>query len=61
MSQIVIAWMRQSDPPVLPIIAGSHPDQLRENIASLGITLTDDQVERLDTAGNPDIEQAWLR
>ena len=61
MSQVVIAWMRQSDPPVLPIIAGSRPEQLAENIAALDITLTNDQVERLDTAGNPNIEQAWLR
>ena len=61
MSQIVIAWMRQSDPPVLPIIAGSRPEQLTENIAALGITLTNEQFERLDTAGNPNIEQAWLR
>ena len=61
MNQIVFAWMRQSDPPVLPIIAGSQPEQLTESIAALGITLTTDQVERLDTAGNPNIEQAWLR
>ena len=60
-NQVVIAWMRQSDPPVLPIIAGSQPEQLAENIAALDVTLTDDQVRRLDTAGNPDIEQAWLR
>ena len=59
--QVVIAWMRQSEPPVLPIIAGSRPEQLTENIAALGITLTHDQVERLDAAGNPNIEQAWLR
>jgi aryl-alcohol dehydrogenase-like predicted oxidoreductase len=61
MSQIVIAWMRQSDPPVLPIIAGSRPEQLAENMAALDITLTEEQVARLDTAGNPNIEQAWLR
>ena len=60
-NQVVIAWMRQSDPPVLPIIAGSQPEQLAENIAALDVTLTDDQVRRLDTAGNPDVEQAWLR
>ncbi len=61
MSQVVIAWMRQSDPPVLPIIAGSRPEQLVENIAALEVTLTEDQFQRLDTAGNPDVEQAWLR
>ncbi len=61
LNQVIIAWMRQSDPPVLPIIAGSKPEQLSENIAALDITLTDDQMKRLDTAGNPDIKQAWLR
>ena len=51
-NQIVIAWMRQSDPPVLPIIAGSKPEQLAENIAALDIRLSEDQMKRLDTAGN---------
>ncbi len=57
----IIAWMRQSSPPILPIIAGSKIEQLRENIAALDITLTDDQMRRLDTAGNPVIKQAWLQ
>jgi aryl-alcohol dehydrogenase-like predicted oxidoreductase len=61
MNQVIIAWMRQSDPPVLPIIAGSRPEQLTENIAALDVTLSDEQMQRLDTAGNPDIKQAWLR
>lgn len=60
-NQVILAWMRQSDPPVLPIIAGSRPEQLTENIAALDITLTEDQMARLDTAGDPDIKQAWLR
>lgn len=60
-NQVVIAWMRQSDPPVLPIIAGSRSEQLSENIAALDITLTGDQLARLDAAGNPDVKQAWLR
>ena len=61
LNQVIIAWMRQSDPPVLPIIAGSKAEQLTENIAALEITLAEDQMSRLDTAGNPDIKQAWLR
>ncbi len=52
-SQAIIAWMRQSDPPILPIIAGSRTEQFRENIAALDITLNSDQMRRLDTAGNP--------
>ena len=60
-NQVIIAWMRQSTPFVLPIIAGSSTAQLEENIGALDVTLSDDQMQRLDTAGNPDIEQAWLR
>jgi aryl-alcohol dehydrogenase-like predicted oxidoreductase len=60
-NQVVIAWLRQSDPPVLPIIAGSRLEQLRQNVAALDLRLTDDQMRRLNTAGNPDIKQAWLR
>jgi aryl-alcohol dehydrogenase-like predicted oxidoreductase len=61
LNQLVIAWMLQSDPAVLPIIAGSQPDQVTENLGALKVTLTADQVRRLDAAGNPDIKQAWLR
>ena len=60
-NQVIIAWMRQSGPPVLPIIAGSKPEQLTENIAALDVALSDEQMQRLDTAGNPEIKQAWLR
>jgi aryl-alcohol dehydrogenase-like predicted oxidoreductase len=60
-NQVVIAWMRQSDPPILPIIAGSRPEQLLQNIGALNIILSADQMERLNTAGNPDVKKAWLR
>ena len=53
--------MQQSDPSVLPIIAGSQPCQLTENIGALKVRLSEDQIRRLDVAGNPDIKQAWLR
>jgi aryl-alcohol dehydrogenase-like predicted oxidoreductase len=53
LNQVVIAWMRQSDPPVLPLIAGSRTEQLAENIAALAITLSEDQMRRLNTAGDP--------
>ena len=61
LNQVIIAWMRQSDPPVLPIIAGSRPEQLLENVAALDVTLDENQMERLNSAGNPDVKQAWLR
>ena len=60
-SQAIIAWMRQSDPAILPIIAGSRIEQLRETIAALDIVLSSDQMSRLDTAGNPVIKQGWIQ
>jgi aryl-alcohol dehydrogenase-like predicted oxidoreductase len=60
-NQVIIAWMLHGKPPVLPIIAGSRREQLLENIAALNLRLAEEQMQRLDTAGNPDIKQAWLR
>jgi aryl-alcohol dehydrogenase-like predicted oxidoreductase len=61
LNQVIIAWMLQGDPPILPIIAGSQPAQLKENLGALNLTLSSDQVQRLTLAGNPDIKKAWLR
>jgi aryl-alcohol dehydrogenase-like predicted oxidoreductase len=60
-NQVVIAWMLRGNPPVLPIIAGSRPEQLLENLGALDLELTPDQIGRLDEAGNPSVKQAWLR
>ena len=60
-NQVVIAWMRQSTPSILPIIAGSRIEQLQENILALDLTLTSDQMMHLDNVGNPVIKQAWLQ
>lgn len=60
-SQVIIAWMLQSDPVAIPIIAGSRLEQLEENLAALDLSLDAEQMARLDTAGNPDIKQSWLR
>jgi aryl-alcohol dehydrogenase-like predicted oxidoreductase len=61
MNQVIIAWMLGGDPPVLPIIAGSRPEQIEETLMAVGLTLSGEQFDRLTTAGNPDIKQAWLR
>ncbi len=60
-NQVIIAWMRQSAPPVLPIIGGSKQEQVLENLAALEVVLSDDQMERLTRAGDPDVKKAWLR
>jgi aryl-alcohol dehydrogenase-like predicted oxidoreductase len=60
-NQAILAWMRQSTPSVLPIIAGSSTAQLAENIGALKVKLTDSQMQRLNTGGDPDAKQGWLQ
>lgn len=60
-NQVIIAWMLQGDPPILPIIAGSQPAQVKENLGALNVTLSSEQVQRLTVAGNPNVKKAWLR
>lgn len=49
-NQVVLAWMLQSTPNVLPLIAASTPEQLQENLQSLDVTLTEEQIQRLHQA-----------
>jgi aryl-alcohol dehydrogenase-like predicted oxidoreductase len=50
-NQVVLAWMMQSNPRVLPLIAASTAKQLIENIDALKVALSDSQMERLNAAG----------
>ena len=50
-NQGIVAWMRQGDPPILPIVGGSNTAQLAENLDALDIQLSDEQMSRLDVAG----------
>jgi aryl-alcohol dehydrogenase-like predicted oxidoreductase len=47
-NQIVLAWMAQSDPPVIPLVAGSSVEQMRENRGALEIELSGEQMQRLN-------------
>ena len=49
-NQIVFAWMMHSNPPVIPIMAASNPDQMSENLNSFNFRLNDGDMERLDNA-----------
>lgn len=49
-NQVVLAWMLQSDPPALPLIAVSTQEQLAENLGALDVTLSAAQMDRLDSA-----------
>ena len=50
-NQVVLCWMVQSTPSVLPLIAASTEEQLNENITALDFELTGDQMTRLNKAG----------
>ena len=49
--QVVLAWLLQSNPTVIPVISASNPEQLAENLAALALTLNQEQMARLNTAG----------
>jgi aryl-alcohol dehydrogenase-like predicted oxidoreductase len=42
--------MLQSDPPVIPLVAASTVEQMRENLGALEIELSPDQMARLNDA-----------
>lgn len=50
-NQIILAWMLHGHPPVLPLIAASSEEQLKENLQALQISLSAEEMERLDKAG----------
>jgi len=50
-NQVILKWMMQSDPPVIPLIAASSDAQLAENLGTLQVNLSADQMERLNSAG----------
>jgi aryl-alcohol dehydrogenase-like predicted oxidoreductase len=49
-NQVVLAWMAQSDPPVIPLVAASTVEQMQENLGALEIELSGEQMERLNRA-----------
>jgi aryl-alcohol dehydrogenase-like predicted oxidoreductase len=51
LNQVILCWMQQTSPQVLPLIAASTEAQLAENIAALELHLSADQMERLNLAG----------
>lgn len=50
LNQVVLACMRHSNPPVIPLVAGSTPAQMEENYGALDIELSAEQMTYLDEA-----------
>ncbi|MHB0939377.1 MAG: aldo/keto reductase [Armatimonadota bacterium] len=50
-TQVVLAWMLHSTPPVIPLFSASTAEQLRSNLGAVEVKLTAEQMERLNKAG----------
>jgi aryl-alcohol dehydrogenase-like predicted oxidoreductase len=51
--QVMYAWMLQSTPPALPLVSAGTVEQLDEDLGCLKLTLSREQIDRLDRAGVP--------
>ncbi|MDX2180549.1 MAG: aldo/keto reductase [Bryobacteraceae bacterium] len=55
MAQIALAWLRQRPVPVIPILGARKISQLQDNLASLDLELTGEQMRTLDQASRVDL------
>ena len=49
-AQVALAWLRFRSVPVIPIVGARKINQLQDNIASLTLSLTKEQLDLLDEA-----------
>ena len=49
-NQVVLAWLLQGDPPIIPLVAASTTEQMQENLDALHVRLSEKQIEVLNTA-----------
>jgi aryl-alcohol dehydrogenase-like predicted oxidoreductase len=49
-NQVVLAWLLQSSPSIIPLMAVSTSDQLSDNLGATRLKLTKEQIARLDSA-----------
>jgi aryl-alcohol dehydrogenase-like predicted oxidoreductase len=49
-NQVVLAWMAQSDPAVIPLVAASTVEQMEENLGALSLELSVEQMDLLNSA-----------
>ena len=55
MAQIALAWLRYRPVPVIPIIGARRLSQFEDNLASLNLTLSTEQLKTLDDASRIDL------
>jgi aryl-alcohol dehydrogenase-like predicted oxidoreductase len=54
-AQIALAWLRYRDQPVIPIIGARKINQFQDNLASLELNLSADQLRLLDEASRVEL------
>ena len=50
MAQVALAWLRYRPVPVVPIVGARKLSQLKDNLASYDLSLSDNQLKTLDEA-----------
>jgi aryl-alcohol dehydrogenase-like predicted oxidoreductase len=55
MAQVALAWLRYRSVPVIPIIGARKLSQLEDNLASLELSLSAEQMRTLDEASQIDL------
>ncbi len=50
--QLVLAWLRQQSPCVVPIPGASRPESIRDSAQAADLSLSEDEARRLDNALN---------
>jgi len=50
MAQVALAWLRSRPVPIIPIIGARKLSQLQDNLASLDLSLSAEQLKTLDEA-----------
>jgi aryl-alcohol dehydrogenase-like predicted oxidoreductase len=55
MAQVALAWLRYREVPVIPIIGARKLTQLQDNLASLDLSLSVDQLKVLDEASKVEL------
>ena len=54
-AQVALAWLRQQQGEVIPIVGARTVSQLKDNLGCLDITLDSEHLERLDEASQVDL------
>ena len=55
MAQVALAWLRHRSVPVIPIIGARKLPQLQDNLSSLELSLSADELKTLDEASRIDL------